>query len=397
MLDVNKAVAEITPEITAMRNHIHENPELSMKEFNTCALLEDYVKKNVKYDRLKRVGKTGLFFELKGTKPGKGPTLVLRGDIDALPIQEDAKMSPCSKVPGVMHACGHDVHGTINVGAAKILSQHKDCFAGSIYFFIQPAEEIFQGAKLFLNDPDIDFTKIDAIAALHCSAELDAGTIGVRYGTILASSDVFNIKVHGKGGHGAHCHTLRDPIVAACAIVNGLQTLVSRETNPADAVVVSVCKMHGGVASNIVPDMMELEGTCRTLTAKDRDRVEDSLKRVATSIAKAYRTEAEVEYIRGVPPFVCEDEWVDRAIRAGEKVLGKENVKILPFAAMGGEDFAFIKEKKPGVFVRLGSRTPGGPYGSAHSSTFYSDPACIPVGMKTIIGLVADYFAFPIC
>jgi len=396
MIDVNKEVAAITTEITAMRTYIHENPELSMQEFNTCALLEDYVKKNVKYDRLKRVGKTGLFFEIKGTKPGNGPTLVFRGDIDALPIQEDPKMSPCSKVPGVMHACGHDVHGSINVGAAKILSQHKDSFSGSLYFFIQPGEEVFQGAKLFLNDPEIDFAKIDAIAALHCSAELEAGTIGVRYGTILAASDVFTITVKGKGGHGAHCHTLRDPVVAACAIVNGLQTLVSRETNPANAVVVSVCKMHGGVVNNIVPDTMELAGTCRTLTVQDRDRVEESLKRVATSIAQAYRTEAEVEYIRGVPPFICEDEWVDRAIRAGEKVLGKENVKMLPFAAMGGEDFAFIKEKKPGVFVRLGSRTPGGPYGSAHSSTFYSDPACIPVGIKTIIGIIADYFNIPL-
>ena len=268
MIDVNKEVAAITEEITAMRTYIHENPELSMQEFNTCALLEDYVKKNVKYDRLKRVGKTGLFFEIKGTKPGNGPTLVFRGDIDALPIQEDPKMSPCSKVPGVMHACGHDVHGSINVGAAKILSQHKDSFSGSLYFFIQPGEEVFQGAKLFLNDPEIDFAKIDAIAALHCSAELEAGTIGVRYGTILAASDVFTITVKGKGGHGAHCHTLRDPVVAACAIVNGLQTLVPRETNPANAVVVSVCKMHGGVVNNIVPDTMELAGTCRTPTSR---------------------------------------------------------------------------------------------------------------------------------
>lgn len=396
LVDVKKAVEEITPEITALRNYIHENPELSMKEYNTCTLLEDYVKKNVKYDRLKRVGETGLFFELKGTKPGTGHTIVFRGDIDALPIQEDPSMSPCSKIPGVMHACGHDVHGSINVGAAKILSEHKDCFSGSIYFFIQPGEEVLQGAKLFLNDPEIDFDKIDAVAALHCSAELDVGTIGVRYGAILASADEFTITVSGKGGHGAHCHTLRDPIVAACGIVSGLQTLVSRETNPADSVVVSVCMLHGGKAFNIMPDVVEIGGTCRTLSNKDRDRVEESVKRVATSIATAYRTEAKVEYIKGVPPFVCEDEWVDRAIRAGEKILGKENVKILPYAAMGGEDFAFIKERKPGIFVRLGSRTIGGSYGSAHSSTFYSDSACIPIGMLTILSIAADYLDFSI-
>ena len=203
MVDVRKKVAEITPEITRIREYIHENPELSMQEYNTCALLEDYVKKNVQYDRLKRVGETGLFFELKGTKPGNGPTIVFRGDIDALPIQEAENMSPRSKVPGVMHACGHDVHGTINVGAAKILSEMKDQFSGSIYFFIQPAEEILKGAKLFLNDPEIDFDQIDAVAALHISAELDAGTIGVRYGAILASADEVRIRwiyLHGRCG-----------------------------------------------------------------------------------------------------------------------------------------------------------------------------------------------------
>lgn len=396
MTDVRKMVDEITPEITDMRNYIHENPELSMKEYQTCALLENYVKKHVEYDRLKRVGETGLFFEIKGTKPGSGPTIVFRGDIDALPIQEDEDMSPRSKVPGVMHACGHDVHGTINVGAAKILSRLRDQFSGSIYFFIQPAEETLQGARLFLNDPEINFDKIDAVAALHISAELDAGTIGVRYGAILASADEIHIRINGKGGHGAHCHTVKDPIVAASAVVSGLQTLVSRETNPADSVVISICTIHGGSAHNIVPDYVDMTGTVRTLKPADRDRMEVSVKRMANSVAEAYGCAAEVDFIRGVPPFICEDEWVDRALRVGRKVLGAENTIIMPHAAMGSEDFAFIKEKKPGIFVRLGVRTPGGPYGSAHSSTFYCDSACIPTGMLTIIGLAADYMEFSI-
>ena len=216
--------------IISLRRWFHSHPELSMKEYNTCALLEEYVKKNVAYDRLKRVGETGLFFEIKGTKPGPGRTIVFRGDIDALPIQEDPSMSPCSKVPGVMHACGHDIHGTINVGAASILSKCKDQFSGSLYFFIQPAEEILQGAKLFLNDPEIDFDKIDAITALHCSPEIEAGTIGVRYGAILASADEFHITVNGVGGHGAHCHTVRDPIVAASAIVTGSAFAIASNT-----------------------------------------------------------------------------------------------------------------------------------------------------------------------
>lgn len=395
-MDVRKAVEEIMPDVLTIRNHIHENPELSMQEYKTCEYLENYVKEHVAYDRLKRVGETGLFFELKGTKPGPGKTLVFRGDIDALPIDEDPSNVPCSKVPGVMHACGHDIHGTINVAAAVILSQMKDQFSGSIYFFIQPAEEILAGAKLFLADPDIDFDKIDDVAALHCSAEIDAGTIGVRYGAILASADEFKITVKGKGGHGAHCHTVKDPVVAASAIVMGMQPIVSRETNPANSVVVSICTIHGGRAHNIVPDTVELTGTVRTLSHEDRERVEKSIKRVAESVGEAYGVKAEVDYIHGVPPFVCEDEWVDRAIRAGKKMLGAENVVMMPHAAMGAEDFSFIKEKKPGIFVRLGSRTPGGPYGSAHSSTFYSDPKCLPTGILTIIGIAADYFGIEV-
>lgn len=394
MVDFFKEVETITPEIMEMRNHIHEYPELSMHEFRTCDLLEEYVRKHVEFDRLKRVGKTGLFFELKGTKPGKGKTIVFRGDIDALPIQEDPAMQPCSKIPGVMHACGHDVHGTINVGAASILSKHKDLFSGSIYFFIQPAEEILQGAKLFLNDPEIDFHKIDDVAALHCSAEIPAGTVGVRYGAILASADELHITVKGKGGHAAHPHTLKDPIVATGAIIMGLQSLVSRETNAANSVVVSISTIHGGDAHNIVPDSVTMTGTVRTLDPSDRDHMEEGVKRIAQEIATAYRCSADVDYIRGVPPFICEDEWVDRARRAGIKMLGKENMLTMPYAAMGGEDFAFIKEKKPGIFVRLGSRTPGGPYGSAHSSTFYSDPKSIPTGMLMIIGLASEYFGF---
>lgn len=396
MIDIRKAVEEIVPEMTEMRHHIHEYPELSLQEHKTIAYLEDYVKKNVNYDFIKRVGETGLFFELKGTKSGKGHTLVLRGDIDALPIQEDSSHELCSKVPGVMHACGHDIHGTINCGAAKILSRMKDQFSGSICFFIQPAEEKLAGAKMFLADPEIDWAKIDDVAAVHISAELEAGKIGVRYGAILASADEFKITVIGKGGHGAHCHTVKDPVVAASAIVMAMQPIVSRETNPANSVVVSICTVHGGSAHNIVPDSVELTGTVRTLDSTDRKRVRDHIIRTAKAVAEAYGTRAEVDYMWGAPPFVCEDEWVDRAVRAGRKMLGEDGVVMMPHAAMGAEDFAFIKEKKPGIFVRLGCRTPGGPYGSAHSSTFYADDACIPAGLLTILGITADYFGIEV-
>ena len=392
MIDLHKLVDEITPEITELCNYIHENPELSMKEYNTCALLEQYVKEHVTYERLKRVGETGLFFEVKGTKPGPAKTIILRGDIDALPIQEAEGMPHRSKVPGVMHACGHDVHGTINVGAANVLSKIRDQFSGSVFFFIQPAEEILKGARLFLNDPDIDFDRVDAAVAAHSSPEIDAGTIGVRYGGILASADEIKITVRGKSGHGAHPHTVIDPIVAASSIVMNLQTLVSRETSAADSAVVSICSIHGGVAHNIVPDSVELWGTVRTVDHATRDRMEESVKRVCHGVAEALRAEVEVDYIRGVPPMVSESEWVDRAVRVGGKLLGENGVVMMPHPSMGAEDFAFVKEKFPGVFIRLGGRTPGGPYGSMHSPTFYSDPKALPTGMLTLAGMALDFF-----
>lgn len=158
----------------------------------------------------------------------------------------------------------------------------------------------------------------------------------------------------------------------------------------------TICTIHGGSAHNIVPDYVDMTGTVRTLNPADRDRMEASVNRMAKSVAEAYGCTADVDYIRGVPPFICEDEWVDRAVRVGKKMLGAEHTILMPHAAMGSEDFAFIKEKKPGIFVRLGVRTPGGPYGSANSSTFYCDEGCIPTGMLMIIGLAGDYLGFPV-
>ncbi|MEG1943045.1 MAG: M20 family metallopeptidase, partial [Angelakisella sp.] len=344
MVKLTDGANKITPQIETLCNYLHEHPELSLQEHNTCDLLEKYIRENVTYERMKRVGETGLFVEIKGTKEGAHKVIAFRGDIDALPIQEQEGAAHRSQVAGVMHACGHDVHATVNLGAAKLLSDCRDTFSGSVYFFFQPAEEVLKGARLFLADPDIDFSKIDAVAAVHSSPEIDAGTIGVRHGAILASADEMRITVHGKGGHGAHPHTVIDPIVAAASIIMNLQTLVSRETSAADSAVVSVCTINAGTAHNIVPGQVEMTGTVRTVNPATRDKLEASVKRLCKSIAEGLRATAEVEYIRGVPPLLCEDEWVDRAVRVGEKLLGKDGVSILPAPSMGGDDFAFLKE-----------------------------------------------------
>ncbi|AEV29507.1 amidohydrolase [Sphaerochaeta pleomorpha str. Grapes] len=384
-------VEAIVPGILALKRTIHEHPELGLQEYETCKLLETYVKDYVVYERMHRVGKTGLFIEIKGTKPGKGKTLIIRGDIDALPITEDANAPYCSKNQGVMHACGHDVHGSCIVGTARILSDLRDTFAGSVYVFVQPAEEILAGAKLFLDDPEIDFSKVDGAFALHCSPEFEAGKIGTKQGGILASSDTLEIVVTGKGGHGAHPNTVVDPIVVASAIVQNLQTIVSRETDPSDSVVVSLCSIHGGNAFNIVPSEVVLKGTVRTINPASRDAVEASVKRIVHAMAEAYKARATVNYVRGVPPMVNSSDWVDRVFRVGEKVLGKDQVVHLEAPSMGGEDFAFIIEKVGGVFIRLGARTPGGPYGSIHSSGFYCDDRAIPTALTMASSLALDF------
>ena len=233
------------------------------------------------------------------------------------------------------------------------------------------------------------------MAALHISAELDAGTIGVRYGAILASSDGVRIRINGKGGHGAHCHTLRDPVVAASAVVGALQTLVSRETNPANAVVISICTIHAGAASNIVPDYVEMTGTVRTLNPADRDRMEESVKRVAASVAEAYRCTADVDYIRGVPPFICEDEWVDRALRVGKRCWARKTPRSCPMRPWAARTSPSSGEEARHFLSAL-ARARRRPLRFRAFPTFYCDNACLPVGMLTIIGLAADYLGFDV-
>ena len=392
-MDIHEIVAQIEPEINDIRNIIHENPELGLKEFKTSALVEKELREKTHVDSIQHIGDTGLLVELKGTKEGPAKCIALRGDMDALPIQEAEGMSPRSKVNGVMHACGHDVHTSILLGAVRTLEHYRDQIQGSILFFFQPAEEILAGGKMYANSPLIDFSKIDGVAALHVSPEIDAGTIGVRYGAILASSDFLNITIKGKGGHGAHPHTVVDPIVISAAVINELQTMRSREISTFEPFVLSICTIHGGDKSNnIVPDEVKMTGTIRTVNPEVRAYVNKRIPEIVKNVAESMRGEAEVEIELGPPPFVSDDEWVDRVIRCGSKLLGEENVIQMKIPSMGAEDFAYVKEKAKGVFVRFGARTPGGPYGSMHSSTFYCDRKAITTGILTLSGIALDFF-----
>ncbi len=392
MIDLGGILESIYPDIALVCRTIHENPELSMQEYDTCALLEEKVRANVAFERIKRVGETGLFVELKGTKPGPERVICLRGDMDALPIQEAEGHDPRSKKPGIMHACGHDVHASALLGAACALSKCRDQFSGTVYFFFQPAEETLQGARLFLNDPDIDFSKISGAAAVHVMHSLYAGKVGVKKGPMLAAADELFVTIHGKSSHGATPQNGVDAIVVQANIILALQTLISRETSPLDSAIITFGTIKGGTAHNIIADTVELHGTLRTLTKETRARLHESIERVCTNTAAALGATVDVKIVVGTPPLICEDEWVDRAVRVGKIVVGEENVVMLPEPGMGGEDFAFIKERCPGVFVRIGCRTVGGPFGQSHSPNFYCDPLSLKNGIAMLCGIALDYF-----
>lgn len=391
MILIKELVNKVEEDVKSYWKYIHSNPELSMVEYETSNFIEKIIKEKTNVDNIRRVGETGFVIEIKGTKPGVQKTIALRADMDALPIQENTNLSYRSSKSNVMHACGHDVHTSIMIGIVRILDEIKSQFSGKVLCFFQPGEEVLRGAKLFLEDNLINFDEIDGIAALHVSPEIPAGTIGVKKGPILASTDGININIKGKQGHGAHPHTVVDPILIASHVVVAMQSLVSREIAPGDSAVVSFGKICGGSANNIVPNVVEIKGTLRTLSQATRKRLQKSIIRVSKCVAESMRGEAEVVIEHGTPPLICEEEWVDRLIKVSKNILGKDNVIVMSAASMGGEDFALMKEKVPGVFYRLGVRTPNGPYGSMHSPTYYTDENSFYAGMASMVGLVLDF------
>ena len=392
MIDVTKLVDEIESDAIGHWHHLHANPELSLHEFKTCGYLMNVIENQVDYDRMKRVGDTGVLVELIGTKSQSDKVLGLRGDMDALPVTERTGLEFASLNDGVMHACGHDVHTTVLLSSLIALSRIKNQFSGKIVFFFQPSEENLKGAKLFLDDPHINFEEIDGMAAIHVIPDLYGGQIGTRKGAILASADKLNIKVIGKQCHAAHPNRGVDPIVVAANIINALQTVVSRGISPLENGIVTIGKINGGVAHNIISESLEMEGTIRATKPETRVAIHNKVKDICENIAKGMGAQAIVDIEEGVPPLICDGEWVDRVFRVGRKLLGEENVVNLNTPAMGGEDFAFLKENKPGVFIRLGARTLGKEYGATHSPHYYTDEKAITTGVKTMIGVALDFF-----
>lgn len=383
--DFFSAAQAVAAEAIAWRRRFHENPELAFAEHETADFVEEKLREFGYTPR--RVGATGLVAVLQGKK-GPGRTIGLRADMDALPGTEKTGLPFASKKAGVMHSCGHDVHTAILLGVAKLLARCSGGFAGEIKFFFQPAEEVLGGAKTFVDAGELD--NVDGVAALHVMTDIETGCIAVRRGVALAATDKLVITVSGKAAHGAQPHRGIDAMVAAAQVITALQTVISRSVAPLDSAVLTLGTIRGGSAPNIIPAEVVIEGTLRSLSAVTRAAILERIREILEHTAAAFGATAALEVIEGTPPLVCDDGWVDRLRRVAGAYLPQENIRDLAEPSMGGEDFAFMLQKVPGVFWRLGARAKGEAQTHTHSATFIADENALRYGMAITCALAMD-------
>ena len=343
---------ELLPWLIEVRRDFHQYPELGFAEFRTQEQIMRYLDE-MGIPHVKAAG-TGIVGLIQGGRPGA--VVALRADIDALPILEAEDREYRSKIPGRMHACGHDAHTTCLLGAARILNGIKEELPGTVKLFFQPAEETDGGALPMIKEGVLDNPKVDAVFGLHVSADIPVGQIGVKYGQMNAASDDLHITVRGENGHGAYPHSGRDAIVIAAHVITALQTIVSRNVDPRQAAVITLGVIQGGTATNILAQEVKLSGTIRTLDPKVRAFVKERVREVADLTARSLGGEAEVTMLEGYTALINNDELVDLVKRNGEELLGPQNVRINPLPNMGVEDFAYFAEHVPGAFYHLGVR-----------------------------------------
>ena len=364
--------------LLGLRRDLHAHPELSWKEERTAEKLERALVALGARD-VTRVAGTGVVGRLPGREPGS-PTIAIRGDIDALPIQEETKLPFASSVSGVMHACGHDVHATWTIGAGMLLS--REPALGDVVLILQPAEEVGAGARAILESGALDGIK--NIFGGHVDRRFEVGQIVADDGPLAASADEFRIELLGQGAHGARPHEAADPIVGAAALIMALQTIVSRRVDPSDPAVVSVGHIHSGTASNVIPERALLTGTLRATTPRTRALLRAEVQRLAESVAASHRLTATVTLADGTPPVVNDPKVAAIARAAAASLLGERNVVPFGLTNMGGEDFAFYQECVPGCFLRVGAREPGGERTPAHSPRFTVAEGAIFVGAAVL-------------
>lgn len=370
--------ADLRARLVALRRDLHRHPELSFQEQRTAGRLEEALAalRPASFDR---VAETGLVARIAG-RDRSAPVVAIRGDIDALPIQEATGLDFASEHPGVMHACGHDVHATWAVGAAALLTTQPA--RGDVLIVLQPAEESGRGAVAVLASGAL--RGVGAIFGGHVDRRFAVGEVVAQPGPLAAAADTFTVVLDGIGAHGARPHEGADPIVGAAAIVTALQTIVARRVNPGHPAVVTVGSLSAGTAPNVIPDRATLAGTLRAMDAETRALLHEEVRRLAQAVAAGYRLRADVTIEQGPPPVLNAERPAAWARRAATALLGSEAVVPLGYLNMAAEDFAAYLETIPGCFLRIGAREPGGEVIPAHAPRFYPAEESIFVGAAVL-------------
>jgi hippurate hydrolase len=385
---------DLAPEVVALRRAIHAEPELGLHTPLTMDKVRSALA-GLPLEWKSGVSTTGQIATLTGGKAGTdGPRVLLRGDMDALPMDEKTGLEFASRIAGRMHACGHDTHTAMLVGAAKLLCAQAETLGGTVDFMFQPGEEGHHGARFMLDDGLIDPLP-DAAFALHIMPNAKFGVLAGRAGPLMAAADQFTITVTGKGGHASMPHDCADPVPAAAAIIGAVQAMVTRRFNAASAVVVTVTRMEAGTAFNVIPDDATLQGTIRTLSAEHRAKVHALLAEVAETTARAHGVEASVSITPGFPVTLCDE----RAVRLGEKVAqsiagGPQGWQDLPAPIMGAEDFSYVLEKVPGAMFFLGVAPDGDDWSACcaiHSPRMHVDEDALPRGVAMLAGCALEF------
>lgn len=377
-LNILEEAVKLQPQLVADRRYLHRHPELSFQEHHTM----QYVSKRLDdmgISHRTHIAQTGILAEIKGKGPGK--CLLIRADMDALPIDEKNEVSYVSENQGIMHACGHDAHTAIALGACALLQKFRDHWCGTVKIAFQPGEETTGGADPMIKEGVLESPAVDACVALHVDPDLDAGTIRTNAGAMYASPDDFYITIHGRGGHGAEPQLAVDPIVIAGQLICQLQTIVSRSIDPFDEAVVTIGSVHGGNATNVIPDSVTLSGTARALNEPMRDHLASQIEQLTKHICAAYGAEYEYQFVKLYPPLINDPDIAVMLFDSAVHCHGEKSCIFGGRPTMAGEDFAYFAKAVPSAIFKLGCRNEKkGITAPIHNPRFDIDEDCLSTG-----------------
>lgn len=375
------SIAGFENDMAKWRRHLHQNPELGRDCYKTAEYIQERLKEFGITEIHTGYASTGIVAIIEGQTSGR--TIGLRADMDALPITENTGMPYSSKNEGVMHACGHDGHTTMLLGAARYLSETKN-FSGCVALIFQPDEEATGGAEVMVEEGILEQFKIEEVYALHNIPGHDVGVMYTRPGPIMAGADSFNVEIQGKGGHAAYPHEVKDPIVAALSIAQAFQTIVSRNNIPSDDLVISITQVHSGTTDNVIPETAFLNGTVRTFDLSVQEMVINRMEKIISGFSISFEVDAKFNYEKGYPPTINHEEKTNFAIEVAKEVCGSDKVLTSVGKEMGAEDFSYMLQKRPGAYLFMGIGEGAG----LHNPNYDFNDAAAPVGASFFARLI---------